>query len=208
MTASYPTSVKSFTTKLDNISDVMAADVNDLQNEVSAVETTLVSGTFPNGATFPNDVTAGHNLLVTGDAYISGDARFGVGIIVSGSAQFGGEVYTEPYTSFSGSSVVTGWSSLSTKRIDYMRIGKLVLLTFNINGTSNATSASFTLPYNSNVNFGTPCKCINSGTVATGYLALTEGSNVCTFYPTYVFGSNWINAGAKQVTGQLWYLSE
>lgn len=42
MPASYPGSVKSFTTKVDGIDDVQAAHVNDLQLEVEAVETDLL----------------------------------------------------------------------------------------------------------------------------------------------------------------------
>lgn len=42
MPASYPTSVKSFTTKVDGVDDVQAAHVNDLQLEVEAVETDLL----------------------------------------------------------------------------------------------------------------------------------------------------------------------
>src|SRR5690606_34758952 len=42
-TASFPTSVKSFTTKADNVDDVMAADVNGIQDEVVAIETHLIT---------------------------------------------------------------------------------------------------------------------------------------------------------------------
>lgn len=42
MPASYPGSVKSFTTKVDGVDDVQAAHVNDLQLEVEAVETDLL----------------------------------------------------------------------------------------------------------------------------------------------------------------------
>src|SRR3990167_5444714 len=46
MAASYPTSVKSFTTK--NTSDaIQAAHVNDLQDEVAAIEGGLLNGTAP-----------------------------------------------------------------------------------------------------------------------------------------------------------------
>ena len=41
MAASFPTSVKEFTTKEDAVTDVLAAHVNDLQDEVVAVETAL-----------------------------------------------------------------------------------------------------------------------------------------------------------------------
>lgn len=39
MAASYPTSIKSFTTKTNNVDDVDAAHINDLQDEVVALET-------------------------------------------------------------------------------------------------------------------------------------------------------------------------
>jgi hypothetical protein len=41
MTASFPTSIKSFTTKADYVDRYSADHVNDLQNEVSAIETEL-----------------------------------------------------------------------------------------------------------------------------------------------------------------------
>lgn len=41
MAADYPTSVKSFSTKVDNVDLVMAADINDIQTEVVAIETEL-----------------------------------------------------------------------------------------------------------------------------------------------------------------------
>ena len=44
MAASFPTSIKSFTTKVDNVTDVLAAHVNDLQDEVVALETALGAG--------------------------------------------------------------------------------------------------------------------------------------------------------------------
>jgi len=44
MPASYPTSIKSFTTKQDNVDDVLAAHINDLQDEVVAIETALGVG--------------------------------------------------------------------------------------------------------------------------------------------------------------------
>lgn len=38
MTASFPTNIKSFSAKTDGVDDVMAADINDLQDEVAAIE--------------------------------------------------------------------------------------------------------------------------------------------------------------------------
>ena len=46
MAASYPTTPKTFTTKNDG-DDVMASHVNDLQDEVAAIESGLLNGTAP-----------------------------------------------------------------------------------------------------------------------------------------------------------------
>lgn len=52
MSASFPTSVKAFTTKTDGVDDVMAADINDLQNEVVAIENNLLGGWSLDGDTW------------------------------------------------------------------------------------------------------------------------------------------------------------
>lgn len=43
MAASYPTSVKSFTGVVDAVDDVSAADINDIHDEVEAIETDLLA---------------------------------------------------------------------------------------------------------------------------------------------------------------------
>jgi len=51
MPTTYPTSIDTFTTKTDGVSDVLAEDVNKLQGAVVAIETKLGSGTtIPNAA--------------------------------------------------------------------------------------------------------------------------------------------------------------
>ena len=47
MPASYPTSIKSFTTKTDSTDVILASHINDIQNEVVAVETQLGITTSP-----------------------------------------------------------------------------------------------------------------------------------------------------------------
>lgn len=43
--ASFPNAIKQFITKIAHVDKVQSADINDLQNEVNAIETTLLSGT-------------------------------------------------------------------------------------------------------------------------------------------------------------------
>lgn len=61
MPASYPTSVKSFTTKTNGVDDVDASHINDLQLEMSAVETELLTvGTWvPTFTGFSSDPASG-----------------------------------------------------------------------------------------------------------------------------------------------------
>jgi len=48
MAASFPTTIKSFTTKTDGAGQtIYAAHVNDLQAEVVAIETAIITGPFP-----------------------------------------------------------------------------------------------------------------------------------------------------------------
>lgn len=49
MAASFPGAIKSFTAKTDNVNDVMAVDVNELQDEIAAIEAEL--GTDPSSTT-------------------------------------------------------------------------------------------------------------------------------------------------------------
>jgi hypothetical protein len=44
MASSFPSSIKAFTTKVDGVDDVQAAHINDLQDEVAAIETQLLQG--------------------------------------------------------------------------------------------------------------------------------------------------------------------
>lgn len=61
MAASFPTSVHSFASKTDGVDDVLAAHVNDIQLEVAAIETQLLTtGTWvPTFAGFSADPSGG-----------------------------------------------------------------------------------------------------------------------------------------------------
>ena len=225
MTASYPNSIKSFTTKTDDVDYVMAEHVNSLQDEVTAIETELGSGTsgayatvrqrfeaLETNPTFVGTVTA-EDIVAKDDLTVSGTSQF-IGNIDAISALFLGDVTVSgslmsvPYQDYSGSSTVVGWGTLTAKKIEFMKLGKIVLLSWNINGTSNSVDTSFTVPYRSIINFGQPCKCIDNGAPTTGYVSATQNSSTFAAHATYVFGSDWVTSGTKQITGQCWYLTD
>ena len=55
-------------------------------------------------------------------------------------------VINTPWIDFSEQSTIVGWSSFTNKSIRYKQIGNIVYVSVRLQGTSNATSLSFTLP--------------------------------------------------------------
>ena len=82
---------------------------------------------------------------------------------------------------------------------------------FDIIGTSNATTVSFTLPYSLNVFRNSSVACLAGD---NGSLLTTPGRiDINTSYPTLVniysnfAGAGWTNSGTKEVGGEFWYQS-
>lgn len=103
--ANYPNSVTTFTTKSDGAGNtIQAAHINDLQNEVTAIEDGLLNGTAPvnssritaaslnvaGNSTVAGAFTAGASTLasisVAGGSTVSGAAVFTGGLTASGAA--------------------------------------------------------------------------------------------------------------------------
>ena len=69
--ASYPTAIKSFTTKATG-GTIQAAHVNDLQDEVTAIETDLIAGlAVARGGTGQTALTANRVLLGNGSSGVA-----------------------------------------------------------------------------------------------------------------------------------------
>lgn len=167
MAASYPTSVKSFSTK--STTDVVeASHPNDLQDEVTAIEDALLNGFT-------------HDLKNTG------------------------------WTDYSGTSTVTGWSAFTQKTIFYKKVGRLVFVSFQIAGTSDATTASFTLPHARTSEALTQTFAMsgdiqdNGAAVTTNaYGQIVASGSTATLYPSAASG-NWTASSTKRVQGSFWY---
>ena len=73
MPASYPSSAKTFTTKSDGAGNtILAAHVNDLQLEVTAIETDLIAGLpVARGGTGQTTLTANRVLLGNGSSAVA-----------------------------------------------------------------------------------------------------------------------------------------
>lgn len=115
------------------------------------------------------------------------------------------------WVDYSGTSTITGWSAYTTKLIFYKKIGQTVFVTFQIEGTSNTTTAFFTVPV-AEANTVQTNVCvygIDNGTViANGSLARMEvDASTITCYKGMA-GGPWTNSGTKVVSGQLVYQTD
>lgn len=112
-----------------------------------------------------------------------------------------------PWTDYSATSTIVGWSSYTTKEIYYKKIGKLVFVRFFIRGVSDNTVTTFTLPYSLSSDETTlqaPIRIMDTGTYAVGLFTLAASSATVNCYPA-IIGGTWTNSGDKRVYGHFWY---
>lgn len=123
---------------------------------------------------------------------------------------FGGDLPNQintPWIDFSEQSTIVGWSSYTTKIIRYKQVGNTIFVHFVIQGTSNSTSTTFTLPYSpkSGISVVTNISgAVNNTANNIAWITLTSGSNVVTF----LLGTGataWTNTGTKGIQGQFFY---
>jgi microcystin-dependent protein len=113
------------------------------------------------------------------------------------------------WTDYGGSTTIVGLSVVSYKTVFYVKLGKLCFVMFNINGASNATGFSFTLPYANNsskVVYAPLGYTYDNGSFpsANGLLWVNNGSNVCSLGKDLTSGL-WTASGNKNVYGQFFY---
>lgn len=120
-----------------------------------------------------------------------------------------GDVYTVAWTDYGATSTVVGWAATPTKNIMYKLIGKTCFVQVLIDGTSNDTVVTFTLPYtsaNTNASTNAAVYGYDNGAGLTGacraYLAVN--SSTVTVYSDMNTGA-WTNTGNKGIYGQFWF---
>jgi len=177
-----------------------------------------LSGTpaLPNGTTATTQSASDNSTKLATTAYADAKVADSINDGTTAIAPSQNAVYdglaTKPtegtWTDYSSSSTVTGWSSFTTKQVYYKKIGKVVFVFFDLNGTSNATSASFTLPSTpiSSLAFSGICSyCVDNGTALTGACRATFESTLINIRSNMSAGA-WTNSGTKRTMGQLWYI--
>lgn len=167
-----------------------------------------------------NAATAGTNKILRLDAAgklpaLDGsqltNVTFSTTSITIGTATITTDIYTADWVDYSGSSTVVGWTT-PTINIRYRKLGRLVFVDFAITGTSNSTSATFTLPFasaNNTVQFGGPMVNAfdNGSLILVAARALLEpNASLVTLYGNMGTGG-WTAANTKTTNGSFWYMT-
>ena len=126
---------------------------------------------------------------------------------------YGGDLPNQintPWIDFSEQSTIVGWSSYTTKIIRYKVVGKMVFIDYFIQGTSNSTNTSFTVPIQSSPTQGYSATVItvtNNGTTGFGKSALNASTTIVNFANgiTAAFAGSWTASGTKLIIGQFFY---
>ena len=105
---------------------------------------------------------------------------------------------------YSSTSTVIGWTTFVYKQIKYKIIGKQVFVRFNLEGTSNNTATTFTLPFNniSIINYANTYAG-NNGVLVNGNSVININSNV--FLGVQNGNTVWTASGSKWIAGQFFY---
>lgn len=122
------------------------------------------------------------------------------------------DVYTVPWTPYSDSSDIVGWSSLPTKQIYYRKKGKLVFVWYRLSGTSDSQDMSFTLPFDNQADivvYHKPARARDAGTFLNGtaYGALFVSGDLVRFFKdeSSTGSTSWTDSGTKSIFGHFVY---
>jgi len=109
------------------------------------------------------------------------------------------------WVDYSATSTIVGWSSFTTKKISYKIIDNAMILDFDLLGTSNTTTASFTIPFNAtSTSFSLSAHVVSAGNAQlySGRIYTVAGSNVVAIQLNGQ-STPFNNYGTKRCSGQI-----
>lgn len=146
----------------------------------------------------------------TGSFVVNGGAGIAKNLNIGGDLGVIGDINTIAWTDYGGTSIITGFSSVTTVAIWYKKVGKLVYVNYVIFGASNSANFTFTLPFPSSNSIQyitrTAAQVRNNGSVQanSGHAKLLSNSNIVNLYLDWA-ESAFSAAGGKGAEGQFWY---
>ena len=177
---------------------LMASD--GTKNLVSVADlTSWIAGTA-NRVTVTSDGDGTLTLSGPQDLHTAANPTFGTVTIT--------DAYTTNWTDYAATSTIVGWSSFTTKVLQYRRVGSVVEVEFILAGTSDSTAVTFTVPVAAIARyFGvTMIDTRDNGVVLTtpGRCLIAASTGNCACYSNCASAA-WTNSGTKLVQGYLRY---
>jgi len=178
MAATYPTGVKTYTNKTDGVSVVLAADINSVQEEVTAIETAVGAnpGTTTLGATVGtftttpgSSVTARINNLEAG---LTGDSTTGARV---------GYTQIVPTTALATTNTITVTGSSYVKLVVQITVttaGSGTQITLTPNGATSSKYYYYTYSTGTSAPTGAGNAAGSGGIPITMAVAPTDGYNI------------------------------
>ena len=172
-------------------------------------------GNFALGDTTTGDTDAiiyfGDDGDVTAESFMwnDGDSKFEL----TDDIEVDGDIYTTSWTAYGGTSTIVGWTSNTSTLINYKKVRNLVFIQFYIDGVSDATNVTFTLPFTQISTNGIELKVAiqvgNNGAPLTtsGLLTLSPNSATVSCFLDMA-GASWTASNNKRVQGQFWFESQ
>jgi len=108
------------------------------------------------------------------------------------------------WTDYTSISTVVGWSSFTSKFIQYKKTGSVLFVQFYLYGTSNSATTNFSIPYTSRAGSNYVDLLIRSqdaGVYSLGALAEIGGSATVVNFYKLSDGTPFTNSGLKGVSG-------
>lgn len=122
---------------------------------------------------------------------------------------FNNKLDDNSWVDYSSLSTITGWSSFTTKELRYRVAGKQVFVHYYIQGTSNSTATSFTLPHTTSAFLHeNPNRSLNNGVGYHGFATIAASSSTAILYywsTATNYTLTWTASGTKIIVGQLFY---
>lgn len=126
-------------------------------------------------------------------------------ILGNGNIIHSGNIYTVALTDYSGTSTIQQFSAYNTKILNYEKKGDIVCVEYSINGTSNGTGFSFTLPYASTYGVRSLVQSAmdNGSPTNEAYVEIAGGASLATVYNGW--SGRWTGSGQKYAKGYFSY---
>ena len=95
----------------------------------------------------------------------------------------------------------TGFSAISLQVAQFSVVGRLMMVYFDVTGTSNATTFTFTLPATPAQALVAPASAQSAGSAVVGRISIPSGSTTATWGATGTASGGFSSSGTKQGLG-------